>query len=145
MSRVGSICDAIVTALDGGTFSQSFTPIKSYAPILTHSEMSDVRVIVFPLNFDTERESRGVRQHDHVIHIGVIKKLANKDEATVDPWITLVEEIDTFINAEANRSLAGGIGKIVESKTAPIFDADMLNKQNLFASIIAATYRELAA
>lgn len=108
------VADAVVAALNAGTFSQSFTAARSYAGWRLKLETLDgLRVDVVPAEYaDTALASQGTDEAVCRVDVVVRKKLDPSDSssgvatnAAVDPLVALVEEIARFFMDSDERRL----------------------------------------
>jgi choline dehydrogenase-like flavoprotein len=95
MAQITDIADAVVTALNGQSFSQPFTAARAYRPAFDLREMKDLHVTVVPKGVELTTAGRGLAQSDVQIDIGVQQKLATGDDA----------EIDAFVRSHAETAL----------------------------------------
>jgi len=104
MAVLADIADAVVTTLNGHTFTRPFTAVRSYRPVYTREEMKDLHVTVVPGGYSMENLGRGQVQEDYTVEVAVQQAPETMGNAALDPLVSLVEEIRDFFLA--NRRLA---------------------------------------
>jgi len=93
---IADLADAVVAALNGETFSQSFTAARTYLPVSTQQSLQTLRVTVVPLGPTIEGDSRAAARVELPVQIGVQKKLDGDANADIDPLVLLAEEIADY-------------------------------------------------
>jgi len=141
MALIADIADAVVTALNGHTFSQPFTAARAYRPVFDLKDMTDLHVTVMPKGVELTTAGRGLAQSDVQIDIGVQKKLAVSDNAELDPLLGLVQEIAEFIRATGR---FGGAAW-VKTENTPIYSQEHLGELRQFTSVLTLTLRVMTA
>ena len=141
MAVITDIAEAVVSELNGGSFSQTFTAERGYAPAFELPEMKDLHVTVVPKGAAVMPGSRGHNQHDYQIDVAVQKKLSAvaADNAEIDALMALVEEIADFFRL---RRLAAKPEAIwVKADNAPIYSSEHLSELRQFTSVLTLTFR----
>ena len=141
MSLIADITDAVVTALNGGAFSQAFTAVRAYAPLYDLQDMATLRVTVVPRSMRIDSASRSMAQHDLEIDVAVQKKLAAADNAEIDDLMDLTEEIALFGRATGRF----GVATWVKTANAPIYLWEHLGEKRQFTSVVTFTLRAMSA
>ncbi|GMV98589.1 MAG: hypothetical protein AMXMBFR83_29380 [Phycisphaerae bacterium] len=141
MALIADIAEAVVTALNGHTFSQPFTAQRAYRPVFDLKEMTDLHVTVVPKGVELTTAGRGLAQSDVQIDIGVQKKLAASDNAEIDPLLGLVQEIAEFVRATARFADAAW----VKTENTPIYSQEHLGELRQFTSVLTLTLRVMTA
>jgi hypothetical protein len=141
MALIADIADAVVTALNGHTFSQPFTAARAYRPVFDLKDMTDLHVTVVPKGVELTTAGRGLAQSDVQIDIGVQKKLASGDNAEIDPLLGLVQEIAEFIRATGRF----GDAAWVKTENTPIYSQEHLGELRQFTSVLTLTLRVMTA
>ena len=134
------IADALVVKLNGGTFSQSFTSIRTVLPNFDIKELGTLKVTVVPRSVDSSIITRVSDQDDYIIDIGVQKKLTTAFETETVALIALVTEIKTFLRL-GNLSIGSAVARWLNTKIDPIYSREHIAGDNVFTSIISVTYR----
>lgn len=141
MSVLIAIADAVVEALNDGSFGQELSAERHYQPVFDLPEMADLHVSVVPKGVEVLASSRNQNQHDYAIDVGVQQKVASDAEA--DALMTLAEKIaDHF---RLGRVQVDGVGSVPVLKVAtePVFAPEHLTEKRLFTSIITLIFRVL--
>lgn len=136
---INAIGDAVVTKLNAGTFSQSFTAVRKYAPHFRLRDMDTLHVTVVTSSEDIAQSDRVTRSHDYTIDIGVQKRFSSDALTALDPLQDLVQEIsDEFTGAAlTGYTSATWTGTTVD----PIFAPDHMTKFRQFTSVVRLAYR----
>ena len=143
MAVIIDIADAVVTELNGGTFSQAFTAERHYKPVFELPEMKTLHVTVVPKGIETRLATRGLLQHDYQIDVAVQKKLSAgaADNAEIDALMGLVEEIADFFKGR-NLDSAGAVW--VATENTPVYSPEHLSELRQFTSVLTLTFRVLS-
>lgn len=145
MALVIDIADAVVSELAGGSFSQTFTPVRRVLPEYELAELQDLRVTVVPAAVQTDGSSRALSQHDVRIDIGIQKKLSTGSTTTLDAEVAqycgLVQEISEYLKRRRLQAAPDAVW--VRSANEPIYAPDHLAEQRTFTSVLSVTYRTL--
>lgn len=101
-----TIADAVVTAINAASLSQSVTAVRSYIATRELSDDSGLTVTVMPAADAAKRDSRKSSQHHFTLHVGVQQKVADKTNATIDPLMLLTQEMaDLFLYQRAGNAV----------------------------------------
>ena len=144
MSAIIPITDAVVAALNSGTFSQPFTARRLYVPNFDLKDMKDLHVSVVPRGVELSTASRSLLQHDVQIDVAVQKKLpqdTTDDMAVIDELMGLVQEIADVLRA------VGRFGDTlwVKTENKPVYSPEHLSQLRQFSSVLTLTLRMLRA
>lgn len=142
-----ALADAVVTALNDGTFSLEFTAERHYLPRfkITKGELDELKVVVVPGAFTLERFERDGLQRDDQVTIGVLKKLAVPRTAThaqllaeVDPLIALCEEIALYFAPDDDGAFVFNDdgGEVTSVEASPLYAVDQLENPRQFTGVI---------
>jgi len=141
MSTIADIAEALLTALNGHTFSPPFTAVRAYRAAFDLKDMKDPHVTVVPKGVEISTAGRGLAQSDVQIDIGVQKKLAGADNAEIDALMGLVQEIAEFVRATRQFGNAAW----VRTENVPIYSQEHLAELRQFTSVLTLTLRVIAA
>lgn len=143
MARTIDIADAVVTALNGHSFSQEFTAVRAYRPTFDLKDMTHLHVTVVPKAVELSTAGRGLAQSDVQIDVGVQKKLSAVDEDTteIDALMDLVQEIADFVRATGRFGEAAW----VRTENAPVYSQEHLAELRQFTSVLTLTLRVMTA
>jgi hypothetical protein len=138
MAVILEIADAVVTALNAATLSQSFTAARLYVPIFDIEQMATLHVSVVPRGLSRKKLDRTRDEYDYEIDVAVQKK-TDMSQAAHDALMLLVEEIaDQFRDAP----LEGYPGaRCVGVQNVPIYAPDHMEELRQFTSVITFTFR----
>jgi len=97
MSRIADIADALVEELNGSSFSQAFTAVRSTLPRMKREELGDTLwVSVIPGDWTTEMETRTEWKESHPVTVFFQKGLQQgiaEEQGEVDALVDLIEEV----------------------------------------------------
>jgi hypothetical protein len=138
-STLIALADAIVTSLQGGTFSQPFTAARGYIPVVELPALEDAKVTVIPKRLAISAATRNDGFYDCAVDIGVQRKVAADEPDQIDALMRLVEEIGDHLRYQR---LAGfAIAAWVSLENSPVFAAEHLEQFHQFTSVLTVTYR----
>lgn len=132
------VADALVDALNGATFSESFTATRSYRPEHKLADLATLTVTVVPRSTVERRINRAKVELDAVVDVG-IQQRCGMDSGSLDTVSALKREVMDWLNA--NPTLASIPATLIEIANDPNVAAEHLEGFRLFTSIITATYR----
>ena len=89
------IADALAAKLITGTFSYSFTPVRTVFPNFELKELGMLKVTIVPRSVDSSIITRASDQDDYSIDIGIQKKLTDNFEAEIEALISFRSEEHT--------------------------------------------------
>ena len=141
MAMIADIAGAVVTALNGHTFSQPFTAARAYLPVFDLKDMKDLRVTVVPRGVEMTTAGRGLAASDIQIDVAVQKKLAAADNAEIDALMGLVQEIADFVRSTGRF----GDGSWVRTENVPIYSPEHLGELRQFTSVLTLTLKVMTA
>ena len=96
-----SLCEGVVTALNAGTFSESFTAVFAYNPNYSNIDAKTLRVLVTDAGGDLSLISRGAMGVTDNVRVVVLWNMAagatGIDTEKMGRALTLLEEIIKFL------------------------------------------------
>ena len=141
MSLHTDIADGVVTALNGGSFSLDFTAERVYHQAEDLGGRTDLLVVVMPRNWSMTGLSRaGAAEEDFVVNVAVRKRVDDIEAATLDPLMTLADEIGQALHGVA----LDGVDPqavCVDTERDQVFEDDHLDELRIFTAVLAFTYR----
>jgi hypothetical protein len=142
MALIVDIMEAVVAEMNAaaaaGGFSELFEAVRGYAVQRTLTEFETLRVTVTPRPIEIEVDARDSHQHDYNVDIGVQKRVAPVSNETVDPLMTLMEEIADFWRGQVLDDPEAAC--IALEQAAPLF-LPHLKEMQLFTSVLTLTFR----
>ena len=139
MATITDIADAVVTELNGHSFSQTLTAVRYYRPVFDLGEMKTLHVSVVPKGVTIERADRSHNQYDFAIDVAVQKKFSSGDATELDPLMSLVEEIADFFRLRRLTSYTAAIW--VRTDNVPVYAPEHLEEFRQFTSVLTLTFR----
>ena len=138
MPVVVDVADAVVTALNAGSFSQPFTAERAYLPCYELDDIKQLRVTVVPKAIEIQVKDRGTTQDDVAVDIAVQQKLSAADNSEIDGLLTLVQEIADHLRF----GQFAAIGAVwVGTRNEPVFAQEHIDQFRVFTSLLTLTYR----
>ena len=141
MALAIDIADAVAAELDGGSFSQEFTPERRVLPDFELADLAGLKVTVVPKGVEIAGASRSLSQHDVQIDVGVQTKLGSDLDAEVAALCGLVEEIAAFLKGHRLADVPGSVW--VRTANEPVYSPEHLAEKRLFTSVLTVTYRAM--
>lgn len=139
MSIVVDIAEAVVTELNGESFSIPFTAQRSYLPVYDLREMSELKVTVIPRSVTSTLASREASDELYAVMIGMQKKLEPEELDDVDALVTLMEELGVFLTRRTLSEMPDA--QWISNEIDPLFVGELMDKLRQFTSVLTATYR----
>jgi len=139
MAIITDIADAVVAEMNGHTFSQPFTAVRTYDTTLALEDAGNLHVTVVPKALTEEVASRASDQVDYAIDVGVRKKPTSASNAELDLLVTLVEEIRSFFRRRRLTACPGAM--CIRTPIEPVFAPEHLREYGQFTSILGLTFR----
>ncbi len=145
---VKEIAVGVTERLAMAKLSLSFTVKRSYRPAVTQEQLGATDADAEPVPVVTvvaksrtsSQASRASIHDDVVVDIGVQAWCLPDDTARADKLVGFVGEIVDLLNT-APVAFDGGATVAIEVNTDPIFDPEMLDRSNVFVSVVSATYK----
>jgi len=141
MALIADIAGAVVTVLNGHTFSQPFTAQRAYLPAFDLKDMKDLHVTVVPKGVEMSTAGRGLAANDVQIDVAVQKKLTGADNTEIDALMGLVQEIAEFIRSTGRF----GDASWVRTENVPIYSPEHLGELRQFTSVLTLTLKVMTA
>lgn len=136
-AQLVQLADAVVTALNGRTFSRSFLARRAYVPSVGPGAVG-LTVLVVPRGVEIEPLHREAVQVTAKIDVGVIQTVAPERMEEIDPLLGLVEEIGDFLKF---RELEGfPTAQWVGLAHQPVYVPEKLEKHRQFFSVLTLSY-----
>lgn len=137
MSTAITIADAVVAAINAGTYTQPVQAVRLHQPSFTLDELKDLHLSVVPRSVQVSAASRDTSMYDVAVDVGVQKKVASDQE--IDDLLGLVEQIGDHLRLMRlpNAPEAAWVSLAHE----PIVAAEHLDQHRQFTSIITVVYR----
>lgn len=140
-NAINALCDAVVASLNAGSFSQSFTAVRSYVPSHALSDLSTLRVTVSPDSSDSQRASRrsGHYRYDLAVMLVVQKAVDVSSNAAPDAIADVVQQIHDHLFANA---LMSGMQLVSIAQDATVSESEYMH-ESVFQAVLVCTYRQV--
>jgi hypothetical protein len=133
------ISDALVAALNGGSFSsKQFIAKRSVLPLFELKDLSDLQVTVIPRNVEISILSRDKNLYEHTIDVAIQKKVDKPIEVEFDSLVAFVFELAQAIGGYDLRSF-GALYSGIDIK--PLYSLDDLAQDGVFTSVLSVKYK----
>jgi hypothetical protein len=139
MATITDIADAVVTELNGHTFSQALAAVRYYRPVFDLGEMQTLHVSIMPKGVTIERADRSHNQYDFAIDVAVQKKFESGNNTELDALMSLVEEIADFFRMRRLTSCSSAIW--VRTDNVPVYAPEHMEEFRQFTSVLTLTFR----
>jgi hypothetical protein len=145
-ARSVEIAQAIVDALNGQTFSQPFTAVRTWQSVDDLADLgegSEYHVAIHNSpDITSELSSRKEVVDTHTIRISLRKKIdADNQDAEIDDAVALVEEMRTFLEPAGSEPFNPIPTAYYDASEVPFhFLPDDLNEHNLFRCVMTFEY-----
>jgi hypothetical protein len=136
-AQIIELADAIVSELNGHTFSQAFTAQRGYLPTFELQELDRLKVTVVPKEDEGRLDSRSSSAHDYAIDIGIQKKPKTIDNKYLDPLMYLAQEIADFFLFGKRPAAA----TLVAPQVRILYLQEHLLTLRQFTSVVTLTFR----
>ena len=140
MSTISTLADAVADHISAGTFSQPVSAVRTYQPAFTLEELGELRVSIVPRTTTVTAASRESSTFEHVLDVGVQKKLpAEDDQAAIDELLELTEAIGDRLR----HTRLAGFPEAAWAGLAhePVVSSESLEQHRVFTSVLSVTYR----
>jgi len=141
MPLITAIADAVVTELNGQSFSLSFTAQRHYQPRYELADLKILHVTVIPNGLTTATLGRGGTQQEVAIDIAVQQKLSAEANADLDPLLALAEEIAESFQPKRLATYPNAIWSKTEFRA--IYSTEHLQQNRQFTSVMTVTFKIL--
>jgi len=140
------IADAVVTALNAASLSQSFTAERAYVPIHELQDLADLKVSVVARSLSLVWLSRRDDDFSYIIDIGIQKSIGiggmSNAEIIVasDPFMLLAEEILDLFRGKP----LGNDDQLqcMAAENVPIYAPLHLDEKRVFTSVVSLTFKK---
>ena len=140
MSTISTLADAVTGHINAGTYAQPVSAVRTFQPAFTLEDLGYLRVSVVPRTTTVSAASRESSTYEHVLDVGVQKKLpAEDDQAAIDGLLELTEAIGDRLRHTrlAGFPEAAWAGLAQE----PVVSSESLEQHRVFTSVLSVTYR----
>jgi len=140
MSTISTLADAVAEHINAGTYAQPVSAVRTYQPAFTLEELGELRVSVVPRTTTVVAASRESSTYEHVLDVGVQKKLpAEDDQAAIDELLELTEAIGDRLR----HTRLAGFPEAAWAGLAhdPVVSSESLEQHRVFTSVLSVTYR----
>lgn len=141
-----TIADAVVTALNAATLSQTVTFERVYVPKFDMANAATIQGKVVPKSDVREMGSAADDNATILIDIGVMKRLQNAitaETAEVDALLALCEELKAIVNRQR---LSGAATAICTGTTQdPMYSVEDIDNGRVFLAAVTATFATTVA
>ena len=139
MSTVIDIADAVVGAIQAGSYGEPVAVERKYRPAFELADLTQVQITVVPRSVSITTATRDSSYFDCAIDVGVQKKV-NADQAEdIDALMTLVEAIADQLRMKRLDDAPEAAWVSIENE--PAFASEHLDQQRVFTSVLTVTYR----
>jgi hypothetical protein len=137
------ISDALVQTLNGTQRSRPITAARHYRPEFGLEELSQLHVSVVPVQMQKELAGHSRTSRMVVLDICIQNAVNSQDIGTVDNLMTLLEEIDAFLEFKELSTMpnAQWMKSEMVSGAEAGYSPEHLDTLNCFTGILRLTYK----
>ncbi len=142
MSQIVTVADALVTSLNGASWTIPFTAVREFRPDHSLEDLKTIKVTVVPKSVTILTPTRGMQERLMLIDVGIQFRLSKKttqsaEDVEVADRLALVDEIVDHIFTVRTFGEASWVNTINE----PIFDPSHIREERVFTSVLTMTFR----
>ncbi len=142
MATLAQIGDAVVSALNGHSFSQPVTAARSHLARVNLEDHTQLGCYVIASRLAAERVSFEGWQSDYAVQVMLYQKpVAAVDDTYLDGMVALAEEVLRFL-ADATILEMPCVEIEFNPEGGRALDLDELEARGAFVAVINATFRE---
>jgi len=137
-----TLANEIVTAINGGSYSESFTVVKKYLVETNREAITALTVTVKPdMEFHERRIITRGGAADETLEVVVLieKPVDPSDTAAIETLLTLTDEIGNELRSSSNLKLT--CGRLVSNPEDPRTAQIQLDESNYFLAAIRLRYK----
>lgn len=138
ISELGILQASVATAINGGTWGESFTAQAKYYPVLDLDDLVAMQVSVLGRGIEREVSTRSSVSAVYGIDV-VIEQSVSQDgrDARLDVLIGFVSDMMDFLSIK-------NLGEYhwLSCVSDPVFSLERLYDQSVFSSVINLSYRQ---
>lgn len=139
MSTVIDIADAVVGAIQAGSYGEPVAVERKYRPTFELTDLTQVQITVVPRAVSITTATRDSSYFDCAIDVGVQKKVNADSADDIDALMTLVEQIADQLRLKRLDDAPEAAWVSIENE--PAFASEHLDQQRVFTSVLTVTYR----
>lgn len=139
MSTVIDIADAVVGAIQAGSYGEPVAVERKYRPTFELADLTQVQVSVVPRAVSITTATRDSSYFDCAIDVGVQKKVNADSADDIDALMTLVEQVADQLRMKRLDDAPEAAWVSIENE--PAFASEHLDQQRVFTSVLTVTYR----
>lgn len=139
MSTVIHIADAVVGAIQSGSYGEPVAVERKYRPTFELADLTQVQITVVPRAVSITTATRDSSYFDCAVDVGVQKKVNADSADDIDALMTLVEQIADHLRMKRLDDAPEAAWVSIENE--PAFASEHLDQQRVFTSVLTVTYR----
>jgi len=139
VSTVIDIADAVVGAIQAGSYGEPVAVERKYRPTFELADLTQVQITVVPRAISITTATRDSSYFDCAIDVGVQKKVNADSAEDIDALMTLVEQIADQLRMKRLDDAPEVAWVSIENE--PAFASEHLDQQRVFTSVLTVTYR----
>lgn len=138
MSLMTDLQAAVVSRINLGTYSESFTATAAYFPIYRLEDLATLKVTVAPNDDEETIESRNATIDELSVAVGIQKKLEGAGETGVAALDTLAEAIRTRLTLHSFDAVGARFYRV---SRRPYVAWDRFEADRVFQAFVVVTYK----
>ena len=142
---IASAADAVAAAINAGTYSRSFTSVRSWRPTGDIAdEYAELVVEVVPMEIEvSRRETRGLVRREYLIDVAIIEPLADYSNQAIDLSVALTEAI--MANLKPGTLIGSNAFAIIEADAMPVVVRDRITDHQQYLGQIRLKILDMSA
>lgn len=133
------VAQAVTNELNAQSWSIALTAERYHLVKYALPDLVDIKVPVVGRGIDKEQFTRSETVDVLEVDVGILVKLDDLENLTLDPYVALVDEIANHFQAVRLPSLEQAISTV--SRPDPIYDQDVLETERVFQSVLRLEFR----
>jgi hypothetical protein len=130
---IKTVCDAVATAIEDGSYSQSVDVAVRYAANFTiEDRAADALVTVVPESVELTKNSRAHNRHQLTVNVVIHKKVGSTaNDTDIEAMLLLTEEI---LDTIAFGTFSGS--PVLQTRHDPVMDQETLQTTHVYVSVV---------
>mgnify|MGYP001363687718 CR=1 FL=1 len=131
-----TVANALVDLINGQVWTVPAVAVRRYVETLETLIQDQLRVFVFPGEFETDALSREITNEEHVTWFVVAVRVSDYEPGTVDPYVNFCRDLREALHVASLPD-----ADVVGLDTDTIYDFDALNQRNQFIQVFGLKWR----
>lgn len=134
-----ALAEKVRAVIAAATLSQVCTVERKYLARLDLENLTALVVTVSPGAFRTKMLTRSHKDSDHQVTVAIQKRVADAENATIDPLVTFVDELQNLFIGNVLESVPRAVCKEIEQVSEPADDMYLI-EDSTFTSVFILNF-----